>query len=201
MSAVQLAVAGSQKGITGTVRLTVTDPNNEVRSVAFVTADSRSVRSELLPPHRTPSAGVYERDVPLLRKSFVRVEPQVELTDDSILKSQPLMFGAQSEPRATAPGTLASLTLTTQPRRLDASAPLNTAISMRCFARRGAWPTVDGLLGGPLADDYLRFEGDPVEGTSFFTAAEPGTWYVLAAGYNEAGQQGPLKHEFVEVPA
>lgn len=139
MSAVQLAVAGSQKGITGTVRLNVTDPNNEVRSVAFVTADSTSVRSELLPPHRTPAAGVYERDVPLLRKSFVRVEPQVELTDDSILKSQPLMFGAQSEPWGTAPGTLASLTLTPQPRRLDASAPLNTAISMSCFARRGAW--------------------------------------------------------------
>ena len=201
MSAVQLAVAGRQKGITGTAVLTVTDPNNEVQSVAFVTADNTSVRSEPLPPDRNPSAGVYERDVPLLRNSFMRVEPQVELLDGTIVRAAPLMFGARSEPLDIAPGTLASLTLTTQARRLDVAAPLGSGTSMSCFARRGAWPTRDGLLPSSLADEYLRFEGDAAAGTSFFTAAEPGTWYVVAAAYNSAGQQGPLKSAFAEVPA
>lgn len=200
MSAVQLSAAGTQRGNRGAASLTVTDPNNEVRTVAFVVVDNTSVRSDPLPTHRVPSAGTYEHDVGLLRNSFVRVEPQVELTDGSILRSDALMFGARSEPRNAVPGTLASLTLTTQSRTLEVSAPPDTAVAVDSYARRGSWPTLDALATGVPADEYLRFLGDATQ-PSFTTAAEPGTWYVIAAGYNAAGQRGPVKSALAEVPA
>ena len=196
---VQLTVTGTQDSTVGTVRLTVSDPNNEVRAVEFITTDSAGAQSRALSADRNPSAGVYEKDVPLLARSFIRVQPQVRLANESILKSVPALFGSRGEPRNVAPGVLASQTVTPSSRKLTVAAPLGSAVEVLTFARRGAWPTIDGAEFGEPSDAYLRFIGGTA-GTTFSMAADPGAWHVISLGYNAAGQAGPRKTSITQVP-
>jgi hypothetical protein len=63
-------------------------------------------------------------------------------------------------------------------------------VEWRCWARRGNWPTVNGTSGGVLNDTYLRFVGPSWMSSLDFRAA-PGTWYIVAVGYDYRLSPGP----------
>lgn len=109
---VQLNVYGFHDDVTGTLVLTVHDPNAQVAldGVKFYVTDGSGVRSAAQNPDRTPSAGVYEKDVLLSVSNETLIEPEVTLTDGSKLTP-----GAESFPRTT--GMAVTLVQGTQSER------------------------------------------------------------------------------------
>lgn len=198
MSAVQLSVFGIQDSLVGTLRLGMQDPNGEVRSVGFYVTDGSGIESGPHPADRTPVASVYEKDVTLGDANETHVQPVVTLHDGTVLRPRAERFGLRFATRHVPPGTLASTNVTAGTKEVSVSATPETAVVWKGWLRRGGWPTEDGLATGPVADTYLRFEGDP-KLTSFSTTAEPGGWYAVLVGYNTAGQPGPRKTASVEV--
>lgn len=200
MTQVALATSGSQSDVTGLIRLTVTDPASEVASVGFHLTGRDKRRVGPLPPDRNPSAGVYEKDVLLDARIMTRIEPEVVLITGTTLRGPAALLGVRFEPLTAASGRLASANVTTQSRRIDVAAALDNAVIWKCYARKGAAPTADGLDSSPPASRYLRFQGDAAA-LAFWMTAEPGTWKLISVGYNSAGQQGPLRRSQVEVLA
>lgn len=200
MTQVTLATSGSQSDVTGLIALTVTDPGAEVTSVGFYLTGRDKRRLGPLPPDRTPSAGVHEKDVLLDPRVLTRVEPEVILLDGTALRGQPALLGLRFEPLAAAPGRLASATVTPNPSNIDVVAALDTAVMWKCYARKGSPPTVDGLDSSAPDRAYLRFQGDAAS-LSFSMSADPGTWKLITVGYNGAGQRGPAIASTVEVSA
>lgn len=189
MPAVELATSGTQTAVTGLARVTVTDPDTEVRSVDFYLIDKNKRRIGPLTPDRALTGGVYEKDVILDIRESTRVEPEVVLADGSVLKSAHALFGARYEPIDVTQAALASLTVTPSSQHLTISVSLGTAILWKCFARLGQLPTADGTAWTAPSERYLR-EWDSTE-LSFSMGIIPGTWHVIAIGYNSAGQPGP----------
>lgn len=97
MSSVQLNVYGAQDEVTGTLVLTVHDPLAEVSSIGFYVTDGSGTRSARLAADRTPSPGVYEKDVLLDLHAETLIEPDVALTSGAVLKP-----GAESFSRNSA---------------------------------------------------------------------------------------------------
>lgn len=200
MTQVALATSGSQSDVTGLIRLTVTDPASEVASVGFHLSGRDRRRIGPLPPDRTPSAGVHEIDVLLDARVMTRVEPEVVLLDGTTLRAPSALLGVRFEPINAVPGRLTLVNVTTQPRRIDVVTALDNAVIWKCYARKGSAPTADGLDSSPPARAYLRFQGDAAS-LSFSMSVDPGTWKLITAGYNGAGQRGPAITSTVEVPA
>jgi hypothetical protein len=195
LSDVQLSVTGSKSDVTGLVRLTVTDPNTEVRSVGFYTTRAGRRIGPLTP--QNPSSGVYEAVVLLDAAHGTRLEYEVVLENGSILQAPAALLGPRFEPLATTPGTFASFAATAATSRIDVSAALGNAVLWKCYARRGARPTVDGEANSPPHDEYLRTVS--AESETVAMTASPGTWHVLGLGYNSAGQPGPRHQTTVQV--
>lgn len=198
--AVQLDVNGSQEAVIGTVRLTVTDPGNDVASIGFEVTELGSTARGPFGPDRTPSANVFEKDVVLSERRITRVHPLATLHDGTVLRAPTAGFGVRFEPRTAPAGTMASAVVTAIPGALRIDATAGTATRWRCYARLGSWPTADGTPRAALHEDYLRVEATPSE-TSITMAAAPGRWYVIILGYNGAGQAGPRIARDLQVSA
>jgi hypothetical protein len=95
---VQLNVYGVHDEVTGTLVLTVHDPNGQVAAngVKFYVTDATGLRSAAQDADRRPSPGVYEKDVLLSESNETLIEPEVTLTDGTKLTP-----GAESFPRTT----------------------------------------------------------------------------------------------------
>lgn len=197
---VTLATSGSQADVTGLVRLTITDPAAEVASVGFYLTGRDRRRVGPLGSDRIVAGGIHEKDVLLDARVLTRVEPEVILHDGTTLRAQTALLGVRFEPLTTGPGKLASVGVALQPSRIDVTAALDTAVMWKCYARKGAPPTTDGLDGSPPARAYLRFQGDAAS-LSFSMSVDPGTWKLVTVGYNGAGQRGPAITHSVEVVA
>jgi hypothetical protein len=197
---VTLATSGSQADVTGLVRLTVTDPAAEVASVGFYLTGRDKRRTGPLAADRTPSAGEYEKDVLLDARVMTRVEPEVVLMDGTVLRGQSALLGVRFEPISAVSGRLTSVSATPQARRIDVAAVLDNAVIWKCYARKGAAPTADGLDTSPPSAAYLRFQSD-ASSLAFWMTADPGTWKLITLGYNPAGQPGPIHADQVEVTA
>ncbi len=161
-----------------------------------------------MPADRALAGGVYEKDLVLDAKELTRTLAEVVLVDGSVLLSRNTTFGTRFEPIAAAPGALTSIAATPQSSRLDIVATRGTAFIWKCYCRCGGQPTVspDGTTpaaGDPLDEQFLRFnesELDPADPhLSFSMAAIPGTWNIIALGFNSAGQQGPRRTATVQV--
>lgn len=210
MSQVQLSVSGTQSDVTAVSRVTVTDPAGEVRSVSFYITGRDRRRVGPLAADRALVGGVYEKDLVLHATELTRAQSEVVLADGTVLTSRNTTFGTRFEPISAAPGVLTSIAVTPQPSRLDVVATRGSAFIWKCYGRQGAQPTiaVDGNPGGALDsldERFLRFnesELDPADAhLSFSMAAAPGTWNVIALGFNNAGQQGPRRTATVQVTA
>lgn len=210
MSQVQLAVSGTQTDVSAVSRVTVTDPAGEVRSVSFYVTGRDLRRAGPLSADRVLTGGVYEKDLVLHATELTRVQAEIVLGDGSVLLSRNTTFGTRFEPISAAPGILTSVVVTPQPSRLDAVATRGSAFIWKCYCRKGAQPTiaVDGNPGGaldPLDERFLRFNESELEVAdphlSFSMAATPGSWNVIALGFNNAGQQGPRRTATVQVTA
>lgn len=61
----------------------------------------------------------------------------------------------------------------------------------RVWARRGAWPTVDGLVGGIPDDQFMRYNGTTERTTIDWRASgvndATSDWFVIARAYDDAG--------------
>lgn len=195
MTQVALAVSGTQYDVTGTSRVTVTDPAAEVRSVGFYLTGRNRRRVGPLAPDRTLGGGIYEKDILLDSLELSRLQAEVDLVDGTVLLSEPTVFGTRFEPLSVAPGVLGSLAATPGPSRIDVVVTRGTAFIWKCYARLGAFPTVDGTEAGNLDQQFLRFNESEVEGNdpplSFSMSAAAGSWNVIALGFNSAGQPGP----------
>ena len=210
MSQVQLTVSGTQSDVTGIARVTVSDPAAEVRSVSFYVTGRDRRRVGPLAANRALTGGVYEKDLLLDAKELTRVQSEVMLLDGTVLLSQNTTFGTRFEPISAAPGILTSIAVTPQPSRLDIAATRGSAFIWKCYCKQGGQPTI-GLDGNPgttsdmLDEMFLRFnesELDPADPhLSFSMAATPGSWSVIALGFNSAGQQGPRRTATVQVTA
>lgn len=200
MTQVTLATSGSQADVTGLVQLTITDPAAEVASVGFYLTGRDRRRVGPLGSDRIVAGGIHEKDVLLDARVLTRVEPEVILHDGTTLRGQTALLGVRFEPLTTGPGKLASVSVALQPSRIDVTAVLDTAVMWKCYARKGAPPTTDGLEGSPPARSYLRFQGDAAS-LSFSMSVDPGTWKLVTVGYNGAGQRGPAITHSVEVVA
>jgi hypothetical protein len=110
------------------------------------------------------------------------------------------LLGVRFEPLGVVSGRLTSVSATPQAQRIDVAAVLDNAVIWKCYARRGAAPTADGMDTSPPAAAYLRFQGDAAA-LSFWMTADPGTWKLMTIGYNTAGQPGPVRANQVEVTA
>jgi hypothetical protein len=197
---VTLATSGSQADVTGLIQLTVTDPASEVASVGFYLTGRDKHRVGPLPADRNPSADTYEKDVLLDARVLTRVEPEVVLSDGTVVRGPVALLGVRFEPLTAGPGRLASVNVTAQASRIDVVTALDSAVIWKCYARKGAPPTIDGLDGSPPARAYLRFQGDAAL-LSFSMSLDPGTWMLVTVGYNGAGQRGPAITHTVEVAA
>lgn len=62
--------------------------------------------------------------------------------------------------------------------------------TVKVWARKAGWPTVDGLVTGALNPIYERFD-DQVEAFPFRMNAGTGTWYFIAIPYNSYKDPGP----------
>ncbi|HEX2093313.1 MAG TPA: hypothetical protein VHG28_12975 [Longimicrobiaceae bacterium] len=82
---VRVSVETADDGATGTLTLTVADPEEWVTGVAFLVTDGAGGRAEEA-ADRTPSAGVYQKDVRLHPEHNVTVEPVVTLSDGSAIR-------------------------------------------------------------------------------------------------------------------
>lgn len=210
VSQVQLAVSGTQSDVSAVSRVTVTDPNAAVRSVGFYVTGRNRRRVGPLPADRALAGGVYEKDLVLNDKELTRVQAEVVLLDGSVLASQINTFGTRFEPIAAAPGALTAIAAAPQPSRLDISATRGSAFIWKCYCRLGAQPTLapdgnPGAISDHLDERFLRFNESELAPTdphlSFSMAATPGSWNVIALGYNNAGQQGPRRTATVQVTA
>ena len=210
MTQVQLSVSGTQSDITGVSRVTVTDPASEVRLINFYVAGRNRRRVGPVPADRVLTGGVYEKDLLLDASELTRVQAEAVLTDGSVMLSQYTTFGTRFEPITATPGILTSIGVTPAPSRLDITAVRGSAFIWKCYAKNGGQPTI-GLDGNPgttldtLDETFLRFNEidieppDPSPHLSFSMAANPGTWNVIAVGFNSAGQQGPRRSATVQV--
>ncbi|HEV7596486.1 MAG TPA: hypothetical protein VGO33_15940 [Gemmatimonadaceae bacterium] len=203
MTQVQLAVSGTQSDVTGVSRVTITDPAAEVRTVGFYLTGRDRRRIGPLAADRAPGGGVYEKDLLLDARELTRVQAEIVLADGTVLNTQPTMFGTRFEPLAAPAGALASLSVTPQPSRLDIAVTRGSAFIWKCYAKNGSVPTVDGIAGSSLDQQFLRFNESEIEGAdprlSFSMAAGPGTWNIIALGFNNAGQPGPRFTSAVQV--
>lgn len=59
----------------------------------------------------------------------------------------------------------------------------------RLYARKGAWPTLNGLVTGTVDDQYLKYSGD-TETSAVQFAAGNGTWYTIAVPINSLNESG-----------
>jgi hypothetical protein len=193
---IQLAAGGSQTDVTATARVTVTDPQSELRSLGFFVTGGDGRRIGLLPADRILTGGIYEKDILLDSARSSRVQAAAVSADGSVVISAPMTFGPRFEPFAATPGALGATSITPGARSISVSTSLGTAASWKCFARLGAQPTTDGTSAAPLDDAWLRYD-EPT--TSFTMSADPGSWYVTALGYNSAGHPGPLASATVQV--
>lgn len=196
MTQLQLTAGGSQTDVIGTARVTVTDLQSEFGSLGFLVtgADGRGIGP--LPADRTLTGGIYEKDLTLDAARTTRIRAAATAADGSLVLSTPMAFGPRFEPISAPVGALGTTSITTAPSAITVSTSLGTAAVWKCFARKGAQPTVDGTASTPLDDAFLRYDESA---TSFTMSADPGTWYVTAVGYNSAGQPGPLASATVQV--
>ena len=198
MTQIQIAAGGSQTDVVGTARITVTDPQSELRSVGFFVTGGDGRRVGPRPADRLLSDGIYEKDVLLDAARSTRVEATAVGADGSVVVSPPMTFGPRFEPLTAAPRALGATSITPSSLSIAVTTSLGSASSWKCFARKGALPTVDGTAATPLDDAWLRYD-EPA--TSFSMSVDAGTWYVSALGYNSAGQPGPIASATVQVTA
>jgi hypothetical protein len=193
---IQIAAGGSQTDVLGTARITVTDPQAEVRSIGFFVTGGDGRRTGPLPADRALTGGIYEKDLILDAARSTRAQAAAVAADGSVVLSTPMTFGSRFEPLTAPAGALGATAFTPSSRSIAVTTSLGSAASWKCFARKGAQPTVDGTTATPLDDAWLRYD-EPA--TSFTMSADPGTWYVSALGYNSAGQAGPIASATVQV--
>lgn len=198
MTQLQLAAGGSQTDVLGTARVTVTDPQAELRSIGFFVTGGDGRRIGPIPADRALTGGIHEKDLILNAARSARAQATAITADGSVVVSAPMTFGSRFEPLTAPPGALGATSFTPSSRSIAVATSLGTAASWKCFARKGAQPTADGTTATPLDDAWLRYD-EPA--TSFTMSADPGTWYLSALGYNSAGQAGPIASATVEVTA
>ncbi|MBV9772649.1 MAG: hypothetical protein JO040_01785 [Gemmatimonadetes bacterium] len=82
----RVEVLENAAGTTGTLRLTLTDPGALVQSVGFYVAAGPAARTGPSPADRTPSAGVYEKDVTLHEQHTSIIEPVITLKSGRVIQ-------------------------------------------------------------------------------------------------------------------
>lgn len=194
----QLALTGVQSDLSAVARIQLTDPNGDVASVAFhVTGRDRRKKGPLA-PDRVLSGNVFEKDVILDPTTLTRVDSEAILNDGTVARGNSALLASRFEPTNNAAAALQQLVVTPSALRIDVSATLGAAALWKCYARRGAWPTLNTVESGPVDPLFQRHEGSASQ-LSFSTFAKSGTWYVIAVSFNTAGQPGTRRKSFVQV--